>query len=157
MNNKYVTLYDSTLNFVDVLCDQKRFPRLREMGEAAYPQVRAMIVGAAILRNAPMTEERIDITAGAFLAEVAQDYPTLTLPEIGYAIREGCFEKYGEVYGISPASLYKMVAAYVASEEANETRRQAAARRDNDNEKTRKWLEDHPFYKTPKYADSNNS
>lgn len=147
MNSEDLAFYDRTQDFLKVRLDEQRFPRLASIPqEAAFPQIRSMVVGAAILRNSPMDDNALDLTATAFLQEVRLDFPTLTLPEIGKAIRNGCFEKYGKVYGISAVSLYKMVTGYLESEEADEIRRKERAIKTNQQEKLEEWKRSHPDY-----------
>lgn len=150
-NNEAIMLYNRSLDFVEVRADAERFPRLADIPELeAYNQVKGMVVGAAILRNAPMTDENVELTAGAFLQEVRQDFPGITLQEIGLAIRNGCFEKYGQVYGLSAVALYKMVQGYTESSQAEEYRKAAIARKNGQMERVKKWVEEHPgLYKKP--------
>lgn len=153
-NNEALTFYNRSQDFIEVRMDEARFPRLRDIDtRAAFPQVKAMVVGAAILRGTAMTDAVIDMTAEAFLQEVWQDFPGLTIPEIGKAVRDGCFEKYGQVYGINAVSLYKMVQGYSQSEEAERLQRRAEERKKMTREKTRQWIREHPDAVLGKFAE----
>ena len=79
--------------------------------------------GACILRGVRVDDEGLYMTAAALLAELKQDFPTLTIQELGYAIKNGCFEKYGEVYGINAVSLYKMVQGYLTERRVQDEER----------------------------------
>ena len=146
-NSKALAFYNRSQDFVEVRTNEQQFPRLRNIApEAAFPQVKAMVVGAAILRGAVMADSVIDLTAEAFLQEVRQDFPNLTLPELGKAIRNGCFEKYGQVYGLNAVSLYKMVQGYIESAEAEEVYRKAEETQKRNREKTQEFIQQHPDY-----------
>lgn len=146
-SSEALTFYNRKQDFLEVRLDAEKFPRLQDIADTeALPQIRAMIVGASILRNRPLSDTAIDLMAGAFLQEVRQDFPGLTLPEIGKAIRNGCFEKYGEVYGLSAVAFYKMVVGYTQSEEADEIRRKEVAARTRQREKQEAWNRSHPDY-----------
>ena len=146
-NSKALAFYNRSQDFVEVRTNEQQFPRLRNIApEAAFPQVKAMVVGAAILRGAVMADSVIDLTAEAFLQEVRQDFPNLTLPELGKAIRNGCFEKSGQVYGLNAVSLYKMVQGYIESAEAEEVYRKAEETQKQNRKKTQEFIRQHPDY-----------
>ena len=146
-NSKALAFYNRSQDFVEVRTNEQQYPRLRNIApEAAFPQVKAMVVGAAILRGAVMADSVIDLTAEAFLQEVRQDFPNLTLPELGKAIRNGCFEKYGQVYGLNAVSLYKMVQGYIESAEAEEVYHKAEEAQKRNREKTQEFIRQHPDY-----------
>lgn len=104
--------------------------------------------GACILRGEKKDDAGLRLTSSALWEEIRADFPTLSIAEIGYAIKAGCFEKYGSVYGVNAVSLYKMVRGYVASEEAQDIRRKAQERANSGLAKTREWLAQHPEYKS---------
>ena len=104
-------------------------------------------MGACILRGVRAEEEGLVMTAAALFAELRQDFPRLSLAEVGYAIKRGCFEKYGDVYGINAVSLYKMVQGYLAERRLADEERMQALRQREFNEKARQWLANRPSYK----------
>lgn len=113
-----------------------------------------MIYAAGTIRGTAIAPETQNAMAGVLAEQLRADFPTLTLPEIGTAIREGCFGKYGEVYGVNPASIYKMVQGYCESEAKMELTRKVREAREQkkqrDAEKMEQWLASHPGYKPSK-------
>lgn len=103
--------------------------------------------GACILRGIRVDTDGLKLTAAALFAELRRDFPHISITEIGHAIKEGCFEKYGEVYGINAVSLYKMVEGFVRSMEFEDICRKAVQHSAEQAMKNAQWLLQHPDYK----------
>jgi len=129
MSNNSIALRNGQVDLFALRMDTAH-PRLRDIEiTAAQPTIAKMVTEAAIVRGASLSPEAISLQAATLYMQLQADYPDLTMEEVGNAIKAGCYGKYGEVYGVNPASLYKMVSQYVESEEKAElTRRIAEAK-----------------------------
>lgn len=116
MNNKLATYNAHT----DLVMARLRSPKVKETDEPVGQAHLVQLINAACMaRGVAMDKNGREVTAALLLAQMRQDKITadLTWEEVGKAIQEGSFGKYGEVYGINAASLYEMLWGYIESQE----------------------------------------
>lgn len=143
MNNKALTLCPRGTDLVAARENERNFLKAIPE-EAGVGKLMDFVVGACILRGTEQQEVGMALTASALWDQLRKDYPNLTIQEVGHAIKNGCYEKYGDVYGINAVSLYKMVEGYVHSEEAERIIRRKEEQKRIDREKVRQFVAEHP-------------
>lgn len=151
-NSNDLTLYQRGTDWVQVRLNPDQFPRLKNITtDYGTDRIRQMAYAACVLRGVKAEEVQLDLTAAALWDEIRADFPELTMDEVGLAIKNGTYEKYGDVYGINAVSLYKMVAAYVGSEERKELNRRVREAKERKTETqaalNAQFLANNPNYK----------
>jgi len=148
--NEALTLCTPSTDFVRLRLDVGNFIKALPF-EQTVRAMKSMISGACIIRGATLSEEATLLTAQALADILTEEYPTLTIAEIGKAIKRGSYGAYGEVYGVNAASLFGMVRGYIESEEkAALTKRVIEARIENERQNARdteEFMRQHPGYK----------
>lgn len=150
-NSNNIALYQRGTDFLALRLDPNT-PRIKAIApNNGIVRLQQMVLAACTLRGQKTDKEIIEGTAAALWEEITADFPLLTMEEVGYAIKQGTYEKYGEVYGINAVSLYKMVASYTESSEqqalAERVRMAKEQKMQTQAAKNAEWLAQHPEYK----------
>lgn len=137
---------------VSVRMDEATHPRISTLAPAVLSErLHDMVIAAAMLRGQSLGDDQIAAISGFLADEIRAEFPQLTLAEIGKAIKDGIFEKYGEVYGINAVSLFRMVRGYVESEERQQLYKKVDDMKNqrvaSQQQKNAEFLAAHPEYK----------
>lgn len=123
------------LDLVSIRMDDKRYPRIHQFSREQLTYGLMKIVGMAfMLKGVTAENDALQFIATELANALLEDNEgigtrVLTFPEISRAVRRGVLTK--EMYGISVASLYKILTDYVkgegcrASERAEQNKRKA--------------------------------
>lgn len=149
MSNK-LAKYDA---HTDLVMARLRSPKVATTDEpVALEHLVDLIDAACMAKGTKLDDRAMQLTAVMFLRQMREDkiVADLTWEEVGKAIQEGTFGKFGEVYGINAVSLYDMLWGYIESQERAELIRQERELRYGEEKKRQArldaFLEAHPAY-----------
>lgn len=109
------------VDLVAVRKDAKKYPRIAATSfDEAVAKMTLLVHAAALYRGQDLSELTIRFIANALVSEILSDtrynLPALSWEEIGIAIRAAVLEGTQNFYGVSVASLYAALVAYVKGE-----------------------------------------
>lgn len=119
MNNNEITT-ERVVSLEEIRRDSQRFPRLKDIPEQeACAQLQPILLKAFMYRGQNVTEEALAFMASALRDELMRDedcvgLQNITIEEIRREVRAASLGNRGELYGISVASLYRVLVAYAA-------------------------------------------
>lgn len=107
-------------SLLDMRADARRFPRLKSYSrEMAVSGMRRIVTQAFLYRGTQADPANIDFIATALVDELLSDTlygaPNITLAEIQVVVKRAVLGD-TEMFGVSVASLYKVIMAYVKGE-----------------------------------------
>ena len=119
MNNKELTT-DRVVSLEEIRSNREAFPRLKDIPEqAAVAQLQPILLKAFMYRGQNVNDEALAFMASALRDELMRDedgvgLANITIEEIRREVQAASLGNRGEIYGISVASLYRVLVAYAA-------------------------------------------
>ena len=119
MNNNELTT-KREISLEEIRSNRERFPRLKDIPEEeANRQLQPILLKAFMSRGQNISEEALAFMASALRDELMRDeeglgLQNITIEEIRREVRAASLGSRGEIYGISVASIYRVLAAYAA-------------------------------------------
>lgn len=148
--SKELALYTA---HTDLVMARLRSLKVKDTEEPlAQQHICKLIQVACTAKGVTMEPQGRDVTAALLVAQMRGDkiVADMTWEEVGKAIQDGTFGRYGEVYGINAASLFDMLWGYIESEERAELIRQERELRYGEERKRQQKVQDflaaHPAY-----------
>lgn len=120
MNNELVTTTNNQVSLLDIRMDAKRFPRLKEYTrEQAVFEMSKIVTQAFLFRGQTADPTNIQFISCNLVDELQANLDKLgtnqiTFAEISRVVKKAVLES--DMYGISVASLYKVIIEYIKGE-----------------------------------------